>query len=64
MVRMLFDLETDPSETTNVIERNAGVAARLEADWERWSATLPPARWPSSKVFDAVFNGIAVKAVN
>jgi arylsulfatase A-like enzyme len=64
MVRMLFDLETDPSETTNVIERNAGLAARLEADWERWSASLPPARWPSSKVFDAVFNGVAVKAVN
>jgi len=64
MVPMLFDLEADPSETTNVIERNAGVADRLAADWESWAATLPPARWPSNKIFDAVFNGVAVKAVN
>ena len=36
--RELFDLETDPAETTNLIEREPAVAARLQSllrDWQR-----------------------------
>lgn len=37
----LYDLTTDPSESNNVIEDNASVAATLHDSLMRWNATMP-----------------------
>ena len=37
----LYDLEADPSETTNVIGQHAQVAGQLTHDLLRWNASMP-----------------------
>jgi arylsulfatase A-like enzyme len=64
VVRMLFDLQSDPQETRNLIEEHPEIASRLQSDWDKWSAGLATGRWPSTKVFDVTINGRRLKAVN
>lgn len=40
--RLLFDLASDPGETTNVAPENPAVAERLRTTLEAWKASLPP----------------------
>jgi arylsulfatase len=39
--RALYDLETDPTETENVIAAHPEVAAQLDAELRAWSASIP-----------------------
>ncbi|MBZ0268639.1 sulfatase-like hydrolase/transferase [bacterium] len=41
---MLFDLEADPSESTDVAAENPEVVARLRARYDEWNRTLPAPR--------------------
>ena len=38
----LHDLRTDPGEDQDRAAEHPEIAARLQADWEAWNATLPP----------------------
>ena len=38
----LFDLASDPAETTDLAGANPAVVESLKADWNAWSATFPP----------------------
>lgn len=40
---LLYDLENDPGESTNLSSQFPDVVARLEATFEEWNAQLPPA---------------------
>jgi arylsulfatase A-like enzyme len=53
--RLLFDLASDPGETTNVADRHPEVTARLRAALHGWIATLPapPARSGPAAAVDA-----------
>lgn len=39
--RALYDLEADPAEAVNVIDRHPEVVARLGAELAAWSASIP-----------------------
>lgn len=41
----LFDLAKDVGERRDLAGAEPQVLARLKADWERWSASLPPPAW-------------------
>src|SRR5690606_38060979 len=45
---LLFDLEKDVSETTNLAERHPEVVKQLLKDIENWEAQLPAPRWLSA----------------
>jgi arylsulfatase len=38
----LYDLQADPAQTTNVLEKHPDVARRLRAAYEEWWGSLPP----------------------
>ncbi|MCX7015630.1 MAG: sulfatase-like hydrolase/transferase, partial [Candidatus Sumerlaeota bacterium] len=38
----LYDLESDPGQTTNIAERNPEIVTRLRAHYERWWAGIAP----------------------
>ena len=42
---MLFDLETDPGETTNVAENNPEIAKDLLGALAKWEKGLAQPRW-------------------
>lgn len=46
---MLFDLEDDPAETTNIAEQNPGVTKELLAALEDWEKGLSQPRWYDGK---------------
>lgn len=43
----LFNLKDDPGERHDLAAARPEVLKRLQADWNRWSATMPPALWGS-----------------
>jgi arylsulfatase A-like enzyme len=44
--RALFDVESDPSESVDLLAREPAIAAALEERLRAWEATLEPPRWP------------------
>lgn len=38
----LFDMENDPAETTNVVDKHPQIAARLEAAYDEWWESIQP----------------------
>ena len=43
LVTLLYDLQNDPGETTNLAERHPEILQRLEGEYASWAEQLPPA---------------------
>ena len=48
--RMVFDLASDPAETTNMFSTRPDVAAQLTAEYDRWAETTPPFVAPRGRI--------------
>jgi hypothetical protein len=44
-IARLFDLETDPGESTDLSASNPQVFAELQARYLHWDRSLPPRAW-------------------
>ena len=42
LVTLLYDLQNDPGETTNLADQHPEILERLETEWAEWNAQLPP----------------------
>jgi len=55
LVTLLYDLQNDPGETTNVANRYPEIVEGLEAEFAEWNAQLPP---PSEAILSAIRSAI------
>jgi arylsulfatase A-like enzyme len=56
LVTLLYDLQNDPGETTNLADQHPEILERLETEWAEWNAQLPP---PSEAILPGLRSTIA-----
>lgn len=61
---MLFDLQTDPKEQTNIAAAHPEIVARLKGKAQSWSQTLATPLWAPVRVSRFDYDGMAIQSTN